>query len=84
MGAATNEVVIPKQVVIPPDHRVRLEVDLPTDYPVGATEVTLIFKGATQTTPRPSRLAELSGKGKGKVWIADDFDAPVPDFAEYS
>ena len=83
MGAATNEVVIPKQVVIPPDHHVRLEVDLPTDYPVGATEVTLIFKAA-QTASRPSRLAELSGKGKGKVWIADDFDAPVPDFAEYS
>jgi prevent-host-death family protein len=26
----------------------------------------------------PSRLRRRSGGGKGKVWVADDFDAPLP------
>lgn len=31
-----------------------------------------------------NRLAELEGKYKGQIWMADDFDAPLEDFAEYA
>lgn len=30
-----------------------------------------------------NRAAEMCGKGKGKVSMAEDFDAPLEDFAEY-
>ncbi|RSK33203.1 type II toxin-antitoxin system VapB family antitoxin [Hymenobacter metallilatus] len=29
------------------------------------------------------RRREGLGELKGKIWMADDFDAPLPDFAEY-
>jgi len=32
----------------------------------------------TQTNPHP-----VFGSGKGKMWIADDFDAPLEEFQEY-
>ena len=83
MDSGTKEVVIPKSVIIPKDHRVRFEVDLPADYPAGASEVTLIFKTTAQLGTRSGSPAALSGKGKGKVWIAEDFDAPLADFKEY-
>jgi prevent-host-death family protein len=30
-----------------------------------------------------SGRARAPGSAKGAVWIADDFDAPLPDFAPY-
>ena len=84
MNACPKEIVIPRRVDVPSNHRVLLEVELPAEYPIGATDVTLIFKTADPAAPRPNRLAELYGKGAGKVWMADDFDAPLADFAEYS
>jgi DNA-damage-inducible protein J len=37
--------------------------------------------------PQPVRargaLAYPRGSMKGRMWVAEDFDAPLPDFAEY-
>ena len=32
---------------------------------------------------KPNRLKSIYGAAKGKVWMADDFDQPLDDFAEY-
>jgi prevent-host-death family protein len=32
--------------------------------------------------PREDRFAELRGKYKGQIWMADDFDELPPDIAE--
>ncbi len=38
----------------------------------------------TPAQPRKkNRAAEIRGEGKGKVWMSDDFDAPMEEFAEY-
>lgn len=31
----------------------------------------------------PERKKPVAGLMKGKIWIADDFDAPLDDFKEY-
>ena len=38
-----------------------------------------------QATPNPSPERVLRGYGKfaGKIWMSDDFDAPLDDFKEY-
>ncbi len=37
----------------------------------------------TPVRPKKGSFASLCGKGKGKVWMADDFDGPMEEFAEY-
>lgn len=70
-----------KQVVIPNDHRLNLELELPSDYPTGDALLTLTFE--SREAKRATCLAELRGKFKGKIWMADDFDATPEDFADY-
>ncbi len=47
------------------------------------------YGGMIAVTPLPdgprkkNGIASLRGKGKGKVWMSDDFDAPMEEFAEY-
>ena len=36
-----------------------------------------------QAQPRKTSREALAGCMKGKVWMADDFDAPLEDFKEY-
>jgi DNA-damage-inducible protein J len=46
----------------------------------------LPFAHAAKTAEPPNRTAKLAfGRGcmKGKIWMADDFDAPLDDFKEY-
>lgn len=74
---------ITKVVYIPNDHKLNLEVELPPDSPTGEAVVTLIFETTNVGQKRPNRMAELEGKYKGMIWMADDFDAPLEDFAEY-
>ena len=31
----------------------------------------------------PKKMTPIPGLLKGKIWIADDFDAPLDDFKEY-
>lgn len=70
---------IVKNIVIPENRRVTL--DLPADLPTGEAVVTIQTKGKPEK--RPNKLGELFGKGKGEIWMADDFDAPLEDFKEY-
>jgi hypothetical protein len=51
----------------------KLEIDLPTTLPFGLAEVTI--------TPHqvPAEHNRASGMDAGRVWIAEDFDDPLPD-----
>ncbi len=79
---------IVKEIVIPPDHKINLEVELPPDCPTGEVVVTLIVEAKdAQTKNKPqkpqNRISELYGIYEGQIWTSDDFDAPLEDFAEY-
>jgi hypothetical protein len=71
------------EAVITSDHRLSLNLELPKDYPTGAALVTVTVKAKKDANIRPNRAAEAFGRGKGLVWMSDDFDAPLDDFAEY-
>lgn len=34
--------------------------------------------------PKPAKPGRRAGTAKGKIVMADDFDSPLPDFAEYT
>ncbi len=74
---------IVKEVEIPNNHRVNLEVEIPSDIPPGKAVITLTIEPRKEGTKRRNRLSELYGIGKGKTWMSDDFDAPLDDFKEY-
>ncbi|MDX9749465.1 MAG: DUF2281 domain-containing protein [Flavobacteriales bacterium] len=38
---------------------------------------------AGQPIPEQEPKKRIAGLMKGKIWIADDFDAPLDDFKEY-
>lgn len=62
-------------IVIPADRRVDLR--LPPDLPEGPAEVIVLIS-SRQKAATPDRRAAL-GMDRGKVRIADDFDAPLPE-----
>lgn len=62
-------------IVIPADHRVDLRV--PADLPVGPAEVIVLITSNQKSAPSDRRAA--LGMDRGKVQIADDFDAPLPE-----
>lgn len=70
-----------KQIVIPNDRRIA--IDLPSDFPAGEVVVTLTIEPRNIGEKPENRLGELFGQGKGEIWMADDFDAPLDDFKEY-
>lgn len=72
-----------KNVFIPQNHKLSIEVELPPGSPTGEAVVTLTVKAKEPAQTRVNRLADLEGKYKGQIWMADDFDAPLEDFAEY-
>ena len=41
-------------------------------------KISSIYKIAADTKPHP-----VFGSGKGKMWIADDFDVPLDELKEY-
>jgi len=53
----------------------KLEIDLPTTVPMGLAEVVI--------TPHqvPAEHNRATGMDAGRVWIAEDFDDPLPDEA---
>ena len=73
---------ITRLVQIGQDHRIHVELDVPVDFPEGEAEVTVHLRPATGRE-RPNRTREIFGKGEGRSWMSDDFDAPLEDFAEY-
>ena len=80
------------QTVDIPDSR-RLTIDVPFEIPTGP--VILTFTPAksnqmpedhrtndSQSEEKPVRVPGF-GCAKGKIWMADDFDAPLEDFKDY-
>lgn len=62
-------------IVIPADRRVELQ--LPDDLPEGPAEVIVLITSQQKVAPRDRRAA--LGMDRGKVQVADDFDAPLPE-----
>ena len=69
---------ITQTVDIPADRRITLEV--PREVPSGP--VVLTFTPASSAKAEPLKEREF-GCMKGKIWMADDFDAPLDDFKDY-
>jgi hypothetical protein len=40
-------------------------------------------KHKSQFEPKPPRKKRKAGSAKGEIFMSDDFDAPLEDFAEY-
>ncbi len=72
-----------KRVFIGSDHRVRLDLDVPADFPEGEAEATVKIKPLGSDEKPTNRLREIRGKGKGRFWMSNDFDEPLEDLAEY-
>jgi hypothetical protein len=70
-----------KRVKVGRDHRVHIEIDVSTDLPEGEAEATVVIKPVRGNGKRG--IAALAGVFRGRVRTADDFDAPLEDFAEY-
>ena len=68
-----------KRVTVGRDHHIRIEIDLPADFPEGDAEAVVDLKPVVTTN---NRLSEICGKGKGRFWMSDDFDEPLDDFAD--
>ena len=62
-------------IIIPADHRVDLR--LPADLPEGPAEVIVLITSSPKQVP-PNKRAAL-GMDRGKVQVASDFDAPLPE-----
>lgn len=62
-------------IIIPSDRRV--DVQLPADLPEGPAEL-IVLVPPKRLQGSPDRRAAL-GMDRGRVRIADDFDAPLPD-----
>ncbi len=69
-----------KDVFIPDNHKLDLSLDLPPNTPTGEAVVTVTVRAKNA---HGNRMAGLEGKYKGQIWMANDFEAPLEDFAEY-
>jgi hypothetical protein len=58
---------------------------LPADYCPEVLDFIESLKANRQSVPpeKPAKLPFGRGCMKGKMWMADDFDAPLEDFKEY-
>lgn len=74
---------ITTEAVVNSDHRLNLNLELPPGSPTGKVTVTLTVAPRIEAMPPVNRLAEIRGKYEGQIWMADDVDAPLDDFAEY-
>lgn len=74
---------ITTEVIISGDHKLNLELELPKDYPVGAAVVTVTVESKAEAERPVNRMAEIAGKYEGQIWMSEDFDEPLEDFAEY-
>jgi hypothetical protein len=60
-------------ILIPESHRV--ELILPADLPAGPAELTVVVAPTRSEGAR----ARAMGMDAGAGWVADDFDAPLPE-----
>lgn len=61
-----------KIALLPPQKRAALN-----DY------IDTLLRSIETTTPSTNPPKAIFGSAKGKLWMADDFDAPLEDFKEY-
>ena len=73
-----------KRVLIGADHHIRLDLDVPPDFPEGEAEATVKIESLARDLKTKNRLRSIRGKGAGCFWMSDDFDEPLGDFAEYT
>ena len=66
---------IKQRIIVPTNHKVRLELTVPESIAPGEAEVLVVFSAKEKGQPRERQLGVL----KGKVWMSDDFDEPLPD-----
>ena len=69
---------ITQTIDIPADRRITLEV--PPQIPIGQVVLTFTPKTPVHTDQKKEREF---GCAKGQFWMADDFDEPLEDFADY-
>ena len=74
---------ITTEAIITSDHKLNLNIDLPKDYPIGKTTVTVIVDPPKNQEAPVNRAADIYGIFEGQIWMSDDFDEPLDDFAEY-
>ena len=75
---------ITAEVLIKNDRRLTLDLELPPDCPTGPATVTLCLSPkAISPEQSKNKMDELRGKYKGQIWMSEDFEAPLEDFAEY-
>jgi len=67
---------IKTHVTIPDDHHLVMNVHIPHSIPPGMADVVLVFQSRQQERPARTRVL---GTFKGKIRVADDFDAPLGD-----
>lgn len=72
---------ITKRVTVGRDRHIHIELDVPADFPEGEAEAIVDLKPVRADAKRG--VAALAGIFRGQVRMADDFDAPLDDFADY-
>ena len=50
---------------------------------VGSTVEIIVLPQSGAGEQVPPGVGPRAGSAKGKIWMADDFDAPLDDFKEY-
>jgi hypothetical protein len=65
-------------IFIPESHR--LELTVPAELPSGPAQITIV----STVAPGPRARARAMGMDAGLGWIADDFDAPLPESVQRS
>lgn len=72
-----------RRILIGADRHVRLDLDVPADFPQGEAEATVMITPLLSLESPENRLRNIRGKGEGRFWMSGDFDAPLEEFAEY-
>jgi hypothetical protein len=67
------EAAVKLKVMIPASRRI--ELALPLDLPMGPAEVIVLTSAEAHGDKRLRPIGIDAGKG----WVADDFDAPLPE-----
>ena len=60
-----------------------LGMDMTTAINIYLRQVIRLHSIPFAITSRPEKKMPKPGCMKGKIWMADDFDAPLDDFKEY-
>ncbi len=66
---------IKQHVHIPEDRRVHIDLKAPDSIKSGDAEVLVIFQSVRESRVQKRKLGII----RGKVFMSDDFDEPLPD-----